>query len=199
MSCSPRMMRNPSSAAVASCEGRTHSFQPGETPEMTRTETKEQQIERLIERHVRDRNMDPRSIEETYRVHACRHRDRSRFLRRSAGYGLGLLQGRAAPSRSHHAQHDHLRLSRVSAVDGMFPSGPQGRHDGRNLRADDRGARSGPCRRRRPDASSRLRGHPEDEDRGPCAGVPAGALDQPLGQVRLPARRRHRSRRSNCR
>lgn len=29
-------------------------------------ETREQQIQRLIERHVRDRNMDPRSIEETY-------------------------------------------------------------------------------------------------------------------------------------
>lgn len=36
---------------------------------MTRTanETREQQIQRLIERHVRDRNMDPRSIEESYR------------------------------------------------------------------------------------------------------------------------------------
>jgi alkylhydroperoxidase/carboxymuconolactone decarboxylase family protein YurZ len=31
------------------------------------TETREQQIQRLIERHTRDRNMDPRSIEETYK------------------------------------------------------------------------------------------------------------------------------------
>jgi hypothetical protein len=30
-------------------------------------ETREQQIKRLIDRHVRDRNMDPRSIEESYR------------------------------------------------------------------------------------------------------------------------------------
>lgn len=34
---------------------------------MNTKETREQQIQRLIERHVRDRNMDPRSIEETYK------------------------------------------------------------------------------------------------------------------------------------
>lgn len=36
---------------------------------MTRREgeTREQQVQRLVERHVRDRNMDPRSIEERYR------------------------------------------------------------------------------------------------------------------------------------
>jgi alkylhydroperoxidase/carboxymuconolactone decarboxylase family protein YurZ len=34
---------------------------------MVNTETREQKIHRLIERHVRDRNMDPRSIEETYK------------------------------------------------------------------------------------------------------------------------------------
>jgi alkylhydroperoxidase/carboxymuconolactone decarboxylase family protein YurZ len=33
---------------------------------MNPTETREQQIQRLIDRHVRDRNMDPRSIEESY-------------------------------------------------------------------------------------------------------------------------------------
>jgi len=31
------------------------------------SETREQQIQRLVDRHVRDRNMDPRSIEESYR------------------------------------------------------------------------------------------------------------------------------------
>ena len=34
---------------------------------MSKTETREQQIQRLIDRHVRDRNMDPRSIEESYK------------------------------------------------------------------------------------------------------------------------------------
>jgi alkylhydroperoxidase/carboxymuconolactone decarboxylase family protein YurZ len=34
---------------------------------MNRTETREQQIQRLIDRHIRDRNMDPRSIEESYK------------------------------------------------------------------------------------------------------------------------------------
>jgi len=34
---------------------------------MNKSETREQQIQRLVDRHVRDRNMDPRSIEETYK------------------------------------------------------------------------------------------------------------------------------------
>ncbi|WP_201840100.1 carboxymuconolactone decarboxylase family protein [Microvirga zambiensis] len=37
------------------------------TTAAVRTETRQQQIDRLIERHIRDRNMDPRSIEETYK------------------------------------------------------------------------------------------------------------------------------------
>ena len=32
-----------------------------------KTETREEKIQRLIDRHVRDRNMDPKSIQETYR------------------------------------------------------------------------------------------------------------------------------------
>lgn len=37
------------------------------TVKAARKETREEQIQRLIDRHVRDRNMDPKSIEESYR------------------------------------------------------------------------------------------------------------------------------------
>ena len=142
---------------------------------MTRTETREQKIQRLIERHVRDRNMDPRSIEETYKFTHVGIEIDPDFFDARLDMGWGFFKD---PPR----HLDHITRNMIIFVylayrrsTGCFHQGTQGRHDGRHLRADGRGARGGACRRRRPDAASRLRGHPADEDRGPRARVPGGA------------------------